>query len=433
MSKTVPLRKIQSRNMQTMLFWMCWIAYFSTYLGRLNYSASLTEIIRAEGYDKGAAGLIGTAFFCSYGFGQLFSGFLGDKLKPQKMIFTGILGSGICNILMGFTSQIWQMVAIWCVNGLLQSLIWSPIIKLFSNWVPTERQKQFCVNINTSVPIGTFAAYAITALIVWKFEWRIVFFFSSVCLFAISAAWVFGIRRIERDVEKNGISEQAFAVQSEKSFAGASMKRLILVSGMIFLCFGLMFQGILKDGVTTWIPTYIREVFQMDSAVSIISTTVIPIFNLSGVYLAAIVNNKLFNNEIMTGAAFFAVSAAALLLLRFFPGSSIVAALILFGIATTAMMAVNTMLVSVVPIYFAPYGKSSTASGILNSSAYVGGAVSTYGIGVLSEIVGWDMTITIWIGIALLGMAACMIGKIYWKRFTENRTSVSQSKMGGKA
>lgn len=419
--------------MQTMLFWMCWIAYFSTYLGRLNYSASLTEIIRAEGYDKGAAGLIGTAFFCSYGFGQLFSGFLGDKLKPQKMIFTGILGSGICNILMGFTSQIWQMVAIWCVNGLLQSLIWSPIIKLFSNWVPTERQKQFCVNINTSVPIGTFAAYAITALIVWKFEWRIVFFFSSVCLFAISAAWVFGIRRIERDVEKNGISEQAFAVQSEKSFAGASMKRLILVSGMIFLCFGLMFQGILKDGVTTWIPTYIREVFQMDSAVSIISTTVIPIFNLSGVYLAAIVNNKLFNNEIMTGAAFFAVSAAALLLLRFFPGSSIVAALILFGIATTAMMAVNTMLVSVVPIYFAPYGKSSTASGILNSSAYVGGAVSTYGIGVLSEIVGWDMTITIWIGIALLGMAACMIGKIYWKRFTENRTSVSQSKMGGKA
>lgn len=432
MSKTVPLRKIQSRNMQTLLFWMCWIAYFSTYLGRLNYSASLTEIIRAEGYDKGAAGLIGTAFFCSYGFGQLFSGFLGDRLKPQKMIFTGILGSGVCNILMGFTTQIWQMVAIWCVNGLLQSLIWSPIIKLFSNWVPTQRQKQFCVNINTSVPIGTFAAYAVTALIVWKFEWRIVFFFSSVCLFAISAAWVLGIRRIEKDVEKNGISEQAFAVQSEKSFAGASMGRLILVSGMIFLCFGLMFQGILKDGVTTWIPTYIREVFQMDSAVSIISTTVIPIFNLSGVYLAAAVNNKLFNNEIMTSAAFFVVSAAALLLLRIFPGSSIAAALILFGIATTAMMAVNTMLVSVVPIYFAPYGKSSTASGILNSSAYVGGAVSTYGIGVLSEIVGWDMTITIWIGIALLGMAACMVGKIYWKRFTENQNSVSQSKMGGR-
>lgn len=433
MSGTVQVKKIQSRNMQMLLFWMCWIAYFSTYLGRLNYSASLTEIIRAEGYDKGAAGLIGTAFFCAYGFGQLCSGFLGDKLKPHKMIFTGILGSGICNILMGFTTEIWQMVAIWCVNGLLQSLIWSPIIKLFSNWIPTDRQKKFCVNINTSVPVGTFAAYSVTALIVWQFEWRAVFFFSSACLTAIAAVWVWGIRRIEKDVEKNGFFEQAFAVRNEKSLATVSMKKLILVSGMIFLCFGLMFQGILKDGVTTWIPTYIREVFQMDSAVSIISTTVIPLFNLSGVYLAAIVNNRFFNNEIMTSAAFFITSAVSLLLLRLFPGGSIVLVLVLFGIATTAMMAVNTMLVSVVPIYFAPYGKSSTASGILNSSAYVGGAVSTYGIGVLSEVVGWDMTITIWIGVALLGMAACVIGRVYWKRFTENRSSVSQSKMGGKA
>lgn len=83
---TTEIKKLQSQKMQKLLFWLCWIAYFSTYLGRLNYSAGLTEIIRAEGYDKGAAGLIGTAFFCSYGIGQLFSGFMGDKWKPQKMI-----------------------------------------------------------------------------------------------------------------------------------------------------------------------------------------------------------------------------------------------------------------------------------------------------------------------------------------------------------
>jgi len=83
-------------------------------------------------------------------------------------------------------------------------------------------------------------------------------------------------------------------------------------------------------------------------------------------------------------------------------------------------MAVNTMLVSMVPIYFAPYGKSSTASGILNSSAYAGGAASAYGIGVLSESVGWDATIFIWFIIALLGAVACMAGKARWKRFLQN-------------
>lgn len=419
MDKIIQRKKIQSEKMQSMLFWLCWIVYFSTYLGRLNYSASLTEIIRAEGFDKGTAGLIGTAFFFSYGFGQLISGILGDKLKPHKMILVGVLGSGICNVAMGLSTNIWQMVAVWCMNGLLQSLIWSPIIKLFSDWIPKSRQKTFCININSSVPIGTFAAYGITAFIVWKFHWRTVFFFSSLCLAAIGLIWFIGSRKIEKEVEKNGVLEDAISVSKNLKQQSYSMGKLILASGMV-LCFGLMFQGILKDGVTTWIPTYIREEFNMESVVSIISTTIIPIFNLSGVYLASIVNKKIFRNEIATSASFFAICTVMLLLLRLYSGESVIIVLILFGVATTAMMAVNTMLVSMAPIYFAPYGKSSTASGILNSSAYVGGAVSTYGIGVLSETVGWNTTILVWTIIALAGMLVCIVGKTYWRKFTQN-------------
>lgn len=428
---TVQNKKIQSQSMQKLLFWLCWLAYFSTYLGRLNYSAGLTEIIRAEGYDKGAAGLIGTAFFCSYGIGQLFSGFMGDEWKPQKMIFAGILGSGVCNILMGLTTELWQMVVAWCVNGLLQALIWSPIIKLFSNWIPSKNQKKFCININTSVPVGTFAAYSITAFIVWKWHWRNVFFFASVCLFLITFFWMLGMKKIEKDVKQNGVYEKNTEVDKEKEHGNVSLKKLIFVSGMIFLCFGLMFQGILKDGVTTWIPTYIREMFHVDSAASIISTTIIPMFNLGGVYLAGAANNKIFHNEIMTSAFFFITSGISFLLLRVFAGASMMTVLVLFGIATTAMMAVNTMLVSVVPIYFAPYGKSSTASGILNSSAYAGGALSTYAIGVLSEIMGWNVTINIWIGVAAAGTIACIIGKVHWQKFTR-KVQLGQLTTGGK-
>lgn len=420
LDKRVQQKKIQSEKVQSMLFWLCWTAYFSTYLGRLNYSASLTEIIRAEGYEKGAAGFIGTAFFFSYGLGQLFSGVMGDKKKPYQMIFIGVLGSGICNGAMGLSGAVWQMAVVWCINGLFQSLIWSPIIKLFSDWIPTGSQKKFCVNINSSVPVGTFAAYGLTALIIWKFHWRTVFFFSSLCLAAISVIWYAGSRKIKRDVEENGIMEEPVFISQDKKQTDASMWKLILASGMIYFCFGLMFQGVLKDGVTTWIPTYIREEFHMESVISIISTTVIPVFNLSGVYMASVANRKIFKSEIATSASFFALCAAALFLLRLYKGESVLTVLVLFGMATTAMMAVNTMLVSMVPIYFAPYGKSSTASGVLNSSAYAGGAMSAYGIGVLSEQVGWDATILIWIIIAILGAAVCWAGKARWKRFLQN-------------
>lgn len=424
MYKIKKYKKLENPRLMSLLFAMCWIAYFSTYLGRLNYSASLTEIVRSEGFLKGEAGMIGTAFFFAYGAGQLINGFLGDRLSPKWMIFTGILGSGICNLNMSLSHDIWIMTVIWCVNGFLQSLIWSPIIKIFSERIPEDKQKKYCIHINSSVPIGTFAAYAISALIIWRSNWQMVFLFSGVILVGIAIAWLIGMGKIDSGSERLVVPEEVKGVKKNYSAdQTVSMWKLIAVSGLLFVCVSLMLQGILKDGVTTWIPTYISEVFHMGSAASIISTTVIPAFNLTGVYLAAFMNKKM-HNEMSTAAFFFAVCTGAVFLLRIFSDTSVVLALFLFAIATTAMMAVNTMLVSVVPICFASYGKSSSISGLVNSCAYAGGALSTYGIGALSEVLGWNKTIVIWGVCALLGLSFCMAGRGIWKVFRGGRRHV---------
>ena len=55
-------------------------------------------------------------------------------------------------------------------------------------------------------------------------------------------------------------------------------------------------------------------------------------------------------------------------------------------------------------------------SGLLNSCTYVGSAISTYGIAKISENVGWNITIALWIGIALAGTILCFLGIRGWKR-----------------
>lgn len=152
--------------MEKLLFWLCWIAYFSTYIGRLNYSASLTGIILSEGFSKGQAGMIGTAFFFAYGAGQFVSGFLGDRLAPKKMVFTGLMVSGLCNLAMAGAKSSGLMTAVWCVNGLFQAFIWSPMIRLMYEYYKTETRMKACVSLNSSVPIGTMAAYGLTALVI---------------------------------------------------------------------------------------------------------------------------------------------------------------------------------------------------------------------------------------------------------------------------
>lgn len=401
--------------MEKLLFWLCWIAYFSTYIGRLNYSASLTGIILSEGFSKGQAGMIGTAFFFAYGAGQFVSGFLGDRLAPKKMVFTGLMVSGLCNLAMAGAKSSGLMTAVWCVNGLFQAFIWSPMIRLMYEYYKTETRMKACVSLNSSVPIGTMAAYGLTALVIWLSGWRTMFVLAGAALIGTSLFCITGMKRVERYAAESGkMAEMPSGETGGSAKAAVNWKSLLIQSGFLFLMMALFVQGALKDGVTTWVPTYISETYGLSAILAITSTMVIPVFNLLGVYLASFANLHWFRNEVRTAGAFFVVSAAAILVLRLSSGRSMAVSFLMLALATTAMMAVNTMLIAVLPSYFGVIGRASSVSGLLNSSVYAGGAVSTYGIGALSVALGWNATIVIWFLMAAVSAVICFLTVRKW-------------------
>lgn len=402
--------KITAPSKIMLLFGLCWIVYFCTYLGRLNYSASLTEIIRTEGFSKGEAGLIGTGFFFAYGIGQLISGFLGDRLSPKWMIFGGMVISGFVNLGMSVLNNAYVMTIVWCANGLAQAFIWSPMIRLLYEYLKTDTRLKACLYLNSTVPIGTMAAYGITAAIISKGTWRNVFLMAAAVLILIGCVWLFGMTVVEQYAKKHGeIEEQVLLRQEEKKEKQGEFawKTVLISSGLLFLMGALIAQGALKDGVTTWIPTYINETYEVGSITAILSTMVIPIFNLVGVYLASVVNQKWGKGEIKTAGIFFVICAGSLSILWGSSGKSLIISLLMLAFSTTAMMAVNTMLIAVLPSRFGVIGKASSISGILNSSVYIGGAISTYGIGALSNAWGWSKTIFLWLICAVIAAIIC--------------------------
>jgi OPA family glycerol-3-phosphate transporter-like MFS transporter len=98
------------------------------------------------------------------------------------------------------------------------------------------------------------------------------------------------------------------------------------------------------------------------------------------------------------------VSALALVLCT---GKSAAFSVLFSALLTAAMHGVNLMLVCMLPAFFQKYGKVSTVSGVLNSCTYVGSALSTYGIAVISETYNWSVTLVIWALIAALGTVIC--------------------------
>ena len=418
----MPHGSIKNPSTMRLLFSLCWISYVCTYLGRLNYSACLVEIVNMEGWSKGQAGLIATGFFATYGFGQLINGFIGDKLSPKFMVSCGLGLSGIVNLLFPLVHHIPLNMILWCINGFVQSMIWSPLVRLLSEWLPAEKRLKACVNMNETVPVGTLAVYGLSAGLVYLGNWKWVFFTSGTILLIVSMIWFRGISSIEKKLEPAEQVEITVQKTTEHKKTDLSLWKLALAGAMPLCCVALFMQGMLKDGVTTWIPTFLEENFGLTSAAAILSTTIVPIINLGGVYLASFINYKFTKNEVLTAVFFFMTGLSALLLLTFGPKNSAVLSLLLLATTTTFMMGINTLLASMMPSYYVRFGVCSTVTGLLNAAAYLGSAVSSYGNGEIVEHFGWNTIMYCWCVCAFIGMTACLLSARHWKKFRKLAT-----------
>ena len=151
------MRRIESPKVARLLFLLCWFAYFTSYIGRLNYSSAMTAMIQEAVLTKSQAGFISMVYFFAYGIGQFCNGMLGDRFHPGKMIFTGLAIAAGANLCMGFVSGFGAMAVVWGINGYAQAMIWPPVIRIFAEMVSREQKMKFCVNIVSSQVVGTLA------------------------------------------------------------------------------------------------------------------------------------------------------------------------------------------------------------------------------------------------------------------------------------
>ena len=406
------MRKIENSRDAQLLFLLCWFAYFTSYIGRLNYSSAMTAMIQEAVLTKSQAGFISMVYFFAYGIGQFCNGMLGDRFHPGKMIFAGLAIAAGANLCMGFVGGFGAMAVVWGINGYAQAMIWPPVIRIFAEMVSRERKMKFCVNIVSSQVVGTLASYLLAAVVMWLIGWRAVFGAAAICLCVMSVIWIIGFEKIEK-CGKDQEEETADVDNAESTAAKTANtgKQAWLGFGILMVLFPVIIHGMLKDGVTTWIPTYITETFLTSPAFSILVTTVLPIVNLTGAYLAQYVYQKCKKQEAAAAVWLFLIAVLALTGIWIGKDTSMILTIVLFAMTTASMMGVNTIFVNFFPLRYEAIGKVSTVSGFMNGMAYVGTAVSTFTIGVLVEQKGWNVTIGSWVVMTFLALVVCVLGK----------------------
>lgn len=307
-----------------------------------------------------------TGSFITYGAGQLVSGVLGDHISPKKLIFLGLSLTVLMNLCIPFCRNPYQMLVVWCFNGFAQSFLWPPLISFWG--------------------------------------WRTVFFFSAICGIIMILVW-------------NRYCEDAPVISIENaSIQGSSQKNFFLSPLLLCIMLTIVLQGMLRDGVTTWMPSYISETYHLSHAAAILTGVLLPLFGLLCIQSASTLYIWKFSNPLSCAGVFFFTGTLFSLALFCSTGKNAAFSVFFSALLTGCMHGVNLIQVCMIPPFFKKQGNVSTVSGVLNSCTYIGSATSTYGIAVLSDRIGWSSTLLIWVLLTFAGTLICIACARPWRK-----------------
>lgn len=393
-----------------------WLVYAASYFIRTCYAASIAGIVEEGVFSKGQVGLIGTAFFICYGIGQLISGLIGDKVNPFAMIIFGSAAGAVSCFAMAFADNLILMLIIWAANGFFQSMLWSPILRIYSESVDKDLSKKAILHIALSLPVGTICAYLISTVIIKYCNWKYVFVCGGICILTASFFVLFLTLYIKNDTEKTEVQKTSTDnTPSGKTKTG--LLSLAALSGLFIIIIPSFLHGMMRDGITNWVPTMIGETYGVSPSFSVFLTILLPIFNAFGAYAVTPLYKKLGENEMKTASITGAFALIPLTLLLFMNKMPVYFIIVLLAFTTSVMYALNYLIISLVPVRFSKYSATSGISGILNSAAHIGGAVSSYGFGAAAESFGWNFVVVIWIVAAFLTFAFSLLSNRKWKKF----------------
>ncbi|MBO7319191.1 MAG: MFS transporter [Clostridia bacterium] len=191
--------KSLSNKKSDFLIFLCWAAYTFAYVARLNYNASMVEILSQLGTTKEAAGTVSSYFFFAYGVGQLVNGLLSKKYNTRYSVALALFASCIINFAMTFCQGIDAMKYLWLLNGVFQSILWSSLIKTLSDNLADSKLSKAVMVMSTTVACGTFMAYGFAALFSYlQMKWTAIFYVAALLAGAVAVLWLAGMSTLQK-------------------------------------------------------------------------------------------------------------------------------------------------------------------------------------------------------------------------------------------
>lgn len=420
MFKRTKTERTEYEKKAQLMVLICWLAYATVYIGKKNYNQCLPLMIEGGACTETMGGVIGACFLACYAAGQFINGWIGEKLHPKKMICGGILLAGFFNIMMGLANTPVLMAVMWGACGLSCSMVWAPIMRAVSSWTTQKIAIDAAASLSVTIPVGTIIGNIVCSIAFKLSGWRAAFISCGLILVVGAIVYYFMFARLKDHMKDEKKEAPAEGENAETAAQPAVNKwAAIFCVGMIFTAFAIVFNGMLKDGLDQWIPTLLKGKFIQNASIVPIITSILPIFNIFGVYICKFFYVRYKMTELGTTALMFAFSTVAMALVALMlvlNASGILAAIlvtVLLAFSSASMLGANTMILNYLPLHYGKIGRASALTGMLNCFSYAAASASAVLTGAVLESGNsdWLSAILLFFGAAALGAIVCFFGR----------------------
>ena len=388
------------------------LLYLFFYNGRQNINLVKTDMAIAFGFlnpdgtaDTAPIGVVSSALFWCYAFGQLVSGRIGALIGYKRAMMIGVIGSAVLNIALSFANDITLIAVLWGANGFFQAMVWANGVGVINKWWPKEK-RGFASGLATSFSGLAQVVTYYTIFVVMKTDlnlgwgWRAAFRFPMIPMLLMLIAFFFFFKTKPEDVglapfaEKDAVAstrDAQLAAEIDKKGFFYPYKVLFTEPKVIVFCLISAIAGIGRYGLLTWMPTYFQDK-GLDLKDSITTIVLLPLGQACAMFVFPFITDKVFKGK--REPMLIMASILTFIVLCFFPfidpaQHPILISVMLFLAGTFGMV---TGVIWAIAGDMGGRAFAATVVGVLDWAVYMGAATQEASFGYLTkpEVLGWD-------------------------------------------
>ena len=375
------------------------LTYMFFYNGRQNINLVMTQMAEGLGSTTAAMGVVSSALFWCYAFGQLVNGRLGAFFGYKKFMMFGVAASAVLNVIISFQHSIPVIAVLWGLNGFCQSMVWSNGVGVLNKWWPKDK-RGFASGLATAFSgVAQVVTYLTILLCMeWNPEWgwRAAFRYPMIpmALMLIAFAMLFkekpedvGLPAFEEEDKAAAARDAALAAEIESKGFLYPYKVLFSEPKVIVFCLISAIAGVGRYGLLTWVPTYFTESLGLSIKAGIFSSILLPIGQACAMFVFPLITDKVFKGKREPMLALASVVTFVGMVTFPFIKSQMPASAMLFVVGVSGMV---TGVIWAVAGDMGGRAFSSTVVGVLDWAVYMGAAIQASIFGYVKDTFGWS-------------------------------------------